>query len=197
MRKSVKAIMTTGFALALASSASNCLLISDVLGVDPVGGVPVETVIRQAAASSANGWFHGCNSALKKQADDVKAAFNVGVTTDCWDGAHNGAEPFALYATAARNAANTMIPIAQEKSHAYYVESSIEPCKSAAFTNAFLLTKVYLESTVTVTTTGTSNITGPDDFALSTLIGVSGTGQACFEKLVGTGRVLSIGGANL
>lgn len=191
--------MTAGLALLLTSSVSNCLLISDVLGVDPIGAVSVETAIGQAARASANGWFHGCNAALKKQKDDYEKAFPTtnfsSVSTDCWDGYNDGAEPFALYGTAGRNAANNMIPIAKEKSHAYYTITSVDECVSASFANAFLMTQIYLGTFVS--TSGNLETITADDLALSTLVGVSGTGQACFEKMVGTGRILAVGGANL
>lgn len=184
MKRTYKSIVTAGLSLALAGSISNCLIVSDILGVDPVGGMPVETVVRQAAASSANGWMFGCDAALESQKDDLSgSAF---APTNCAFN-QDGAEPFATYATAARNAANTMIPIAQDRSHAYYVASTVEACKSAAFLSAYLLTNLYLGSTVDVSG---SNFIGKDDLATSTLIGVSGTGEACFAELVGTGRIL-------
>ena len=159
-------------------------LITDLLSIQPLGGIPVETVVRQAAGSTAEGWFLGCGAALATQNDKFTAAGS----TDC-GGVHSGAEFFALYGTAARNAANEMIPLARANRHFYYKSSSLEDCKSAALLQSYLMTKLYLESTIKAG----SDALGADDFAASTVIGVTGAGAACFQALEGTGRVISVG----
>lgn len=177
--------------LSVVLAFGRCLL-TDGLEIQPQGGIPVGTVVRQAAASAAQGWFLGCNAALKTQNEK----FNAAQPVDCGSPAiHSGAEPFALYLTAARNAANEMIPIAQENKQFYYLESSLEACKSAAQTRAYLMTKIYLESTIQ--TGARADVLGPDDYAVSTLIGVTGAGQACFDAIKPTGRVISLGDLTL
>lgn len=174
--------MTGAFMIVL---SGNCML-TDFLEVQPVGGIPVVTVARQAAGAAAEGWFLGCNAALTTQ----NTKFSAAASQDC-GGVHNGAEFFGLYATAARNAGNEMVPIARENKHFYYRESGLEACKSAALLRSYLLTRLYLESTIQ--TGSRANVLGPDDFAASTLFGVKGTGQACFDAIEPTGRILSFG----
>ncbi len=194
MSKVLKPLMGLGLTVFLAASTTNCLLISDVLGVDPVGAVAVETVVKGAAAASGQGWFQGCSDATKTMFDK----FGVSGATNCSSTNYlNGGSQLTFlvpYASAARNAANVMIPIAKARRHAFYTETSYEGCQSAAYANAYLITKMYLESKIDVPAGK-----GITDAAIaeSTLFGVFGTGEACFSNLVGTGRVVALGPLNL
>lgn len=178
--------------LALFFSFSSCLL-TDGLGLQPPGGVPAETVVRRAATAAAQGWYYGCESALREiERDLVSDGYIFTDSTDCSSNSVNsGDEVIALYAAAARNAAKALVPLIKEKKHAFYKESTLQFCVNNAFQQAYLRTRLFITFR---TDPRVARGLGLNEgiMAESTYFGVQGTVD-CAGRLEGTGRVISIG----